>query len=351
MASLASDSHMNEPNALQAESRPRVRFEYKARISTIIPAYNAERTIGQAIESALIQDIEDHEIVVVNDGSTDSTAAILTRYDGRIRVVNQKNRGLSAARNEGLALSSGEYVAFLDSDDAWLPGKLPIMTTALVREAGASLAFSGYGIIDEDNTEYRQSCFASPTTMMALMKERPFPFCFLGASIIPSTWVVRRSSLERSGGFSVAFRGAQGYEDCWMLLLLRDLGEFVYVPDKLTLYRVALTASFLRADKYIPGVRTFAKLVKRRYGHRGEAIVRRITTHHCRELLSKTAYQIDRGDQLGAMRSLLRIATLWPGFFVGPELRGRMLLPQNLTRVRKLASTLIRNTIGASDAK
>jgi len=97
-----------------------------ASVSTIIAAYNAARTIREMLESALSQQYDNHEIVVVNDGSTDSTSAVLERYGDKIRVVNQENKGVAAARNTGLAHSSGEYVAFLDSDDLWEPNHLVV---------------------------------------------------------------------------------------------------------------------------------------------------------------------------------------------------------------------------------
>jgi len=289
-----------------------------------------------------MQDFEGHEIVVVNDGSTDSTSTILERYGNKIRVESQENRGLSAARNTGLSHSSGEYVAFLDADDVWLPGKLEIMMAALERNDTASLAFSEYGLIDEDGTEYGRSAFGDPSRMLPLMKEKPFPFCFFNASIIPSTWLARRRSLEQSGGFCEAFKGAQGYEDSWMLLLLRDLGEFLYVADKLTLYRVSPKPSFVVADKYFSGVQTLTKLTKARYGRRGQKLIRRVKDHHSRELLSKIANQMDSGDLLGVVRSILRIAKIQPGYFLNSEFSRRLLLPQNLRRARKIGALLIR---------
>ena len=81
-------------------------------------------------------------------------------------------------------------------------------------------------------TEYRKLSFSNEPSIQELIKERPFPLCSFKTSIQPSTWVVPRSVFERSGGFCEAFKGAQGYEDWWMLLLLCDLGEFVYVPGQ-----------------------------------------------------------------------------------------------------------------------
>jgi glycosyltransferase involved in cell wall biosynthesis len=93
-------------------------------VSVIIPAYNAAWCVHKAIDSVLAQDFSDREVIVVNDGSTDDTAKVLARYGEAIRVVDQPNGGLSNARNSGIREARGEYVAFLDADDWWLPGKL-----------------------------------------------------------------------------------------------------------------------------------------------------------------------------------------------------------------------------------
>jgi glycosyltransferase involved in cell wall biosynthesis len=302
-------------------------------VSTIIPAFNAERTIAQTIESALAQRYNNHEIVVVNDGSTDATADILARYRGRLRIVNQENRGAAAARNAGIAYSNGEYVAFLDSDDLFLPEKLAVMTAALGRNPAASLAFSEYGFMDESGTEYRESAICNASSMAALMKKRPFPVASLSAFIYPSTWLVPRRVLARTGGFNKAFKGA-GYEDSWLLLLLRELGDFVHVPKKLSLYRETHASEV--ADKYGPGLPVFVDLVRKRYGEQGRDLIRGMKNTHCRALLSKIAHQIDRGDRAGAIHSLLRIAKFRPAYFFSSEFLTRLRLSQNRQRVRGL---------------
>jgi glycosyltransferase involved in cell wall biosynthesis len=302
-------------------------------VSTIIPAFNAERTIAQAIESALAQQYNSHEIVVVNDGSTDATAKILERYRGRLRIVNQENRGAAAARNAGIAYSNGEYLAFLDSDDLFLPEKLAVMTAALGRNPAASLAFSEYGFMDESGTEYRESAICNASSMAALMKKRPFPVASLSAFIYPSTWLVPRKVLARAGGFNEAFKGA-GYEDSWLLLLLRELGDFVHVPKKLSLYRETHASGV--ADKYGPGLPVFVDLVRKRYGEQGRDLIRGMKNTHCRALLSKIAHQMDRGDRAGAIHSLLRIAKLRPAYFFSSEFLTRLRLSQNRQRVRGL---------------
>lgn len=99
--------------------------------SVIIPAYQAGATIRRAVESALTQTLPPHEIIVCDDGSTDSTAEILTSYDDRVRVITQSNHGLSAARNAAGRASTGDWVVLLDADDEWLPTRLERLAEAI----------------------------------------------------------------------------------------------------------------------------------------------------------------------------------------------------------------------------
>jgi len=96
------------------------------KVSVIIPTYNRGRYVTKAIDSVLAQTYKDYEIIVVDDGSTDNTRDILASYRDKIRCIYQENMGASAARNTGIRASTGEWIAFLDSDDEWLPDKLSI---------------------------------------------------------------------------------------------------------------------------------------------------------------------------------------------------------------------------------
>ncbi|UCE54571.1 MAG: glycosyltransferase family 2 protein, partial [Desulfobacterales bacterium] len=93
-------------------------------VSVIIPTYNRGWTIKEAIDSVLDQDFRDYELIVVDDGSTDNTPDILKSCGNSIAVLQQSNKGVSAARNSGIGVSAGQLIAFLDSDDLWLPQKL-----------------------------------------------------------------------------------------------------------------------------------------------------------------------------------------------------------------------------------
>jgi glycosyltransferase involved in cell wall biosynthesis len=121
-------------------------------VSIIIPVYNNEAFVARAIDSARAQNFLDREIIVVDDGSTDSTALVLSKYGGKIHVLRQNNSGPAAARNRAVTLASGEYLAFLDADDWWPDNKLTLTLRALETHRTAVMAFSGYREILPDGT-------------------------------------------------------------------------------------------------------------------------------------------------------------------------------------------------------
>jgi glycosyltransferase involved in cell wall biosynthesis len=114
-------------------------------VSVIIPVFNGEATIAAAIDSAIAQEFGgDLEVIVVNDGSTDSTSSVLDAYRGRVTVLDRVNGGPASARNAGVLASHGEYVAFLDADDIWMPGKLEKTLAALDSDSdsGAAMVYN-----------------------------------------------------------------------------------------------------------------------------------------------------------------------------------------------------------------
>ena len=119
-------------------------------ISVVIPVYNGEKTIAETIESVLNQSFSDFELIVINDGSQDSTLDILASIqDPRIKIFSYPNAGLSASRNRGISQASGEFIAFLDADDLWTPDKLEAQLTALQENPNAAVAYSWTDFIDE----------------------------------------------------------------------------------------------------------------------------------------------------------------------------------------------------------
>lgn len=112
-------------------------------VSVVIPTHNHARYLGEAIDSALAQTHSPLEVIVVDDGSTDETEEVLARYGNRIRTLRQRNQGVSAARNAGIAAASGDYLAFLDSDDLWHPRKLERQLALFAADSSLGLVHCG----------------------------------------------------------------------------------------------------------------------------------------------------------------------------------------------------------------
>ncbi|MEL6438410.1 MAG: glycosyltransferase family A protein [Cyanobacteria bacterium J06621_8] len=119
------------------------------KVSVIIPAYNGDRYLGAAIESIREQTYQDYEIIVIDDGSTDNTAQIVQQYGDSVQYLTQPNQGVAASRNRGLATAQGEYIAFLDQDDVFLPLKLGLQVALLEQEPSLGMVNSGWQITDQ----------------------------------------------------------------------------------------------------------------------------------------------------------------------------------------------------------
>jgi glycosyltransferase involved in cell wall biosynthesis len=181
--------------------------------SVVIPAYNAAWCVGKAVDSVLAQRGCDFEVIVVDDGSTDDTAAVLARFGDAIRVVRQRNQGLSAARNAGIRAARGEFVAFLDADDWWLPGKLAPQL-ALLR-GRPEVGFCSCAARVEDPEGRLLNLWPAPRW------QGPFLVHLFGSAAdvagSGSAVVARRTLFDRVGGFDESLRSLEDI-DMWMRL-------------------------------------------------------------------------------------------------------------------------------------
>lgn len=209
----------------------------------VVPAYNVAATIGDTLRSLLAQTATDFEIVVVDDGSSDDTVAVVRSFDDpRIRLVQQANRGLAGARNTGIAEARGQFVGFCDSDDLWLPGKLAAHIAHLRAKPGVGISYSGSELIDERGRSI--GIFQSPRLRSVdaahVFKRNP-----IGNGSAP---VIRREALadlswrpstetERDWVFDETFRQSEDIE-CWLRLMLTTGWQIEGVPGALTQYRV-----------------------------------------------------------------------------------------------------------------
>ena len=124
----------------------------KPAISVIVPFYNIEQYVSYCLDSILAQTFRDFELICINDGSKDGTRELLDAYaekDSRVKVIHQENQGVSAARNNGLQLAAGKYIAFIDGDDAVTPEYLEILYSE-AEKSGADFAFCDYAKTEAD---------------------------------------------------------------------------------------------------------------------------------------------------------------------------------------------------------
>jgi len=199
------------------------------KVSIIIPVYNYEKYVRECVESALSQDYENLEVIVVDDGSTDATPEILKSFEQKIRYIRQENRGTAAALNVGLRLARGSLVAWLSSDDVYLPGKIRAQVEKLQEEPDLALVYTDWIMIDAEGRELqviRSSC-PSPERFIREMLICDF---VSGSSIL-----LKKECFERAGYFDETLR-AVADADMWFRLLKHGY-RFGHVPKPLVKYR------------------------------------------------------------------------------------------------------------------
>ena len=169
--------------------------EIQPLVSVIMPAYNSEKYIGKSIESVLAQDYEKFELIIVDDGSKDGSKSIVEQYaknDIRIKLLEQANQGVSAARNKGLDTATGEYVAFLDSDDLWDADNLSVMVQA-TECTKSGLVCASMDIINADGTKQKENtAYKDGELMDFVTSNSEIRFFFWIGSVI-----IRRDILEK----------------------------------------------------------------------------------------------------------------------------------------------------------
>jgi glycosyltransferase involved in cell wall biosynthesis len=252
-------------------------------VSAIIPVFNGEATIAAAIDSALAQEFSgDLEVIVVNDGSTDATSSVLDAYRGRVTVLDRVNGGPAAARNAGVLASHGEYVAFLDADDIWMPGKLEKTLAALDSDSGAAMVYTN-ALLMAAGGELLGTTYTPEDEKRAPAMEDMLSGLW---NILPSTAVMKRATFDAIGGFREEFAtGHPQWEDGYFMIVAREQGRFVYLDEPTVLYRVVASVQetlkrrrawkndsenpeTMRVDRYVHNFGLMERLVRERYGDR-----------------------------------------------------------------------------------
>jgi glycosyltransferase involved in cell wall biosynthesis len=196
-------------------------------ITVVIPTYNYGHLVSAAVDSALAQTHPRVEVIVVDDGSTDDTASRLTVYGDRIRVIRQANQGLSAARNAGIRAAAGEFVALLDSDDAFHPRKLERQAAAFA--ARPELALVGTAIFSDEPPVWATIPDAPPQVVLPTLDE-----LVIRTRFAPSSAMIRKSCLDAVGLFDTDLRSVED-RDMWIRV---GAGHVVgVIEEPLTWYR------------------------------------------------------------------------------------------------------------------
>jgi len=198
--------------------------EHGPTVSVVIPAYNAAWCVEKAVDSVLAQTFRDFEVIVVNDGSTDDTTSVLSRYGDAIRLINQTNGGMSHARNSGIRAARGEFIAFLDSDDWWLPAKLEHQV-GLMR-GRPEVGFCSCTARVEDTEGQLLNLWACRNWQGSFLAH-----LFASNADVPgscSAVLARRHLVQRAGAFDETLRGAED-PDLWMRLAA--ISEYACLPE------------------------------------------------------------------------------------------------------------------------
>ena len=210
------------------------------KVSVVIPCYNARRYIDATLRSVAAQQWPDVEVIVVDDGSTDGSAQHVEAHHPAVRLLRQPNQGVAAARNAGISAARSHWIAFLDADDLWLPGKLAAQFELLGRSPGSRMAYSAWHVwTSQEPTPDAHELAEFERQRSARSWDGPsgwiYPQLLLDCEVWTTTVLAERSLLDELGGFDAGLRIGEDY-DLW--LRASRLTTIVRVPQPLALYRM-----------------------------------------------------------------------------------------------------------------
>ncbi len=212
-----------------------------AAISVVIPCYNAERYIGATLRSVLAQGLPDIEVIVVDDGSNDGSADMVRSGFPGVTLLRQANQGVAAARNHGIEQARGDWIAFVDADDIWLPGKLAAQLALLQAHPDARIAYTAWQVWHSTEPEPTPGLLAE---LAAGADDVPrwagasgwiYPELLLDCMVWTSTVLAQRALLRDLGGFDAGLRIGEDY-DLW--LRASRVTPILRVPRPFALYRL-----------------------------------------------------------------------------------------------------------------
>ena len=190
-------------------------------VSVIIPTHNRAWALAGAIDSVLAQNYKNFELIVIDDGSTDNTSDLIDGYSGKLTLIRQENAGVSAARNRGIESSRGDFIAFLDSDDTWLPQKLSRQMDFMGRYPEALICQTQEIWIRNNTRVNPRSCHKKPSGMIF---ESSLALCLVS----PSAVMMKKDLFDKVGLFDEGLPACEDY-DLWLRVGCR---YSVYLVDE-----------------------------------------------------------------------------------------------------------------------
>jgi glycosyltransferase involved in cell wall biosynthesis len=203
-----------------------------AMVSIIIPNYNHARFVSDAIQSIISQDYSNFEIIVVDDGSTDDSHAVIAKFGKRVQYIWQKNQGLSAARNTGIRTARGDFIGVLDADDMYEPGFMSSLVPVLVENPDAAGVYCGYQFVDHQNNPLPQR------ESRLIPDEQLYQALLDGNFLVPESLLVRRCCYDDVGLFDESFDACEDWE-MWLRITKQ--------------YRVIGSSMVLTRHRILPG--------------------------------------------------------------------------------------------------
>jgi len=223
----------------------------KISISAVIPAYNCDKYIGRAIDSAIAQSRAADEIIVVDDGSTDNTAEVIQSYGSKVNYIYQENAGASAARNTGIKAATSEWIAFLDGDDEWLGGNLKAQCELLGRNEHLVWSAANFIRCDrgQQTTDLRGEKKTKATNLIGSKEffNSYFEAYMACANGCADTMIIKRSVLEEAGLF-LAGQKRMNDVDMWLRIAYR-YPQIGYIFEPLAIYYTDVPGSIVKKHK------------------------------------------------------------------------------------------------------
>lgn len=219
-------------------------------ISAVIPSYNSGKYVERAIRSVLAQTVRPHEIIVVDDGSTDDTAQVVKEFADNVIYIRQQNAGASAARNTGIKAATGSWIAFLDADDEWLADKLKLQVENL--QSNPDLVWTTANFIRCACQTETRSPHIPPRAGRKLLDGRGFFESYFKALLNNTdgwtgTMLIRKDVLERAGLFTPGLKRGNDYDMWWRIAYMYP--EIGYIPDPLAVYHIDIAGSIIHKHK------------------------------------------------------------------------------------------------------